>query len=143
MKNIEIGLQEQREVVAKLRENASRLKQAEELLKALEKSYNFLKDGETEPSFPLPSRSYHDTDISNVDAAETLLEQHEKPLHLDQLYMEIKSRYGKDTSKASVAAAVIRYGTKGKRFIRTAPNTFGLLKWANEYDNTFKIKGRD
>lgn len=148
MKNLKELLDEKREKVKNLRTLVLELKLHEKDLKILERAYELMggeTKTETEPSFPLlsTSRTYYDTEISNSDAVETLLELHKKPLHLDQLYKEIESRYKKDTTKQSVVAAIIRYGKKGKRFIRTAPNTFGLLKWENEYDNTFKIKGRE
>lgn len=128
MKDIDNILQEKREEVVRLRRL---VKQAEEDLRILGRAYE-LMGGTIEKiikkTLPFATNLAQES-ISNADAVEIILRDYGRPLHLNDIYKEIKNRYGKNTTKQSVVATIIRYMKQGKRFKRTDPNVFALLKW--------------
>ena len=145
MQDLKQKLDEKRKKVADLRKLISELKQHEEDLRILERAYEIVS-GKTaqEPTTVIASatvtadsRLHRVPEISNPDAVEQILKSAGRPLHVSSIHHEIQKRYGKDTSKQSVVAAIIRHIQRNERFYRTdSPNTFGLLEWKKDQQET-------
>lgn len=49
------------------------------------------------------------------------------PLHADDLVKRIKADYGREVAKQTLVSSLSRLVKLGERFVRTGPNTFGLV----------------
>jgi hypothetical protein len=49
------------------------------------------------------------------------------PLHVSEIIRQAKERYGVVLDRESVVSALTKKVKKGATFVRTAPNTFGLM----------------
>lgn len=65
---------------------------------------------------------------SNIDMVQSILEDAGKPLHVHGIITAIEEAYGIVLDRDSLSSAIIKQVRKEKRFVRTAPNTFGLRK---------------
>lgn len=63
---------------------------------------------------------------SNFSMIETVLLAAEKPLHVNNIIAAIEKKFGITLDRDSLSSAIIKQVRKGKRFVRVAPNTFGL-----------------
>jgi hypothetical protein len=63
---------------------------------------------------------------SNMEMVETVLKTADKPLHVNEIIDAIKEEFGIVLDRDSLSSALIKQVLKEKRFVRTAPNTFGL-----------------
>ena len=61
------------------------------------------------------------------DVVEDLLRENKSPMHMDAI-MQGLNRKGLASAKTTVTTALTRYVAQGRRFERTAPNTFALRK---------------
>ncbi len=64
--------------------------------------------------------------LSQVDMAYDLLKKARVPLHVDDLLERIQSAYGVTVDRESLVSSLTKKIARGDRFLRTAPNTFGL-----------------
>jgi len=63
---------------------------------------------------------------SNFDMAEKALTNAGKPLHVSEIIAAVKKEFGVQLDRDSLSSAIGKQIRKGKRFVRVAPNTFGL-----------------
>jgi predicted transcriptional regulator len=67
---------------------------------------------------------------SKVDLVAEILEKEDRPLHISEI-LEIANRdYKRPMERDSIVSMLVKKYKAGKKFIRTAPNTFSL-KGAN------------
>ena len=63
---------------------------------------------------------------SNFAMAEKVLQDAGKPLHVSEIIAAVETEFGVQLDRDSLSSALGKQIRKGKRFLRTAPNTFGL-----------------
>jgi len=63
---------------------------------------------------------------SNLEMAEEVLLDAGKPLHVSEIIAAIERKFGVQLDRDSLSSAIGKQIQKKKRFIRVAPNTFGL-----------------
>lgn len=63
---------------------------------------------------------------SNISLVENVLINAGKPLHVNDIIDAVKKEFDVDLERDSLSSALTKYDHKEKRFIRVAPNTFGL-----------------
>lgn len=63
---------------------------------------------------------------SNLEMAEKVLLNAGKPLHVSEIIAAIEKEFGAQLERDSLSSAIGKQIQKGKRFVRVAPNTFGL-----------------
>jgi hypothetical protein len=63
---------------------------------------------------------------SNFSMMEAVLKAAGKPLHVTEIIAAVEKEFGVTLGRDSLSSAVIKQVRKGKRFVRVAPNTFGL-----------------
>lgn len=65
--------------------------------------------------------------LSQVDMAYDILKKARNPLHVADLLVRIQSAYGVAVDRESLVSSLTKKVARGDRFLRTEPNTFGLL----------------
>jgi len=63
---------------------------------------------------------------SNLEMAEKVLLDAGKPLHVSKIIAAIEKEFGVRLDRDSLSSAIGKQIQKKKRFVRVAPNTFGL-----------------
>jgi len=63
---------------------------------------------------------------SNMEAVENVLAAAGQPLHISQIIAAAQTDLGVSLDRDSLSSALSKQIRKGKRFVRTDPNTFGL-----------------
>jgi len=63
---------------------------------------------------------------SNLSMIETVLVAAGKPLHVNGIIAAIEEKFGAILDRDSLSSAIIKQVRKEKRFVRVAPNTFGM-----------------
>ena len=63
---------------------------------------------------------------SNLSMIEAVLKAAGKPLHVTELIAAVDDEFGITLDRDSVSSAITKQVHKEKRFVRVAPNTFGL-----------------
>jgi len=63
---------------------------------------------------------------SNSSMMEVVLKAAGQPLHVTEIIAAVEKEFGVTLDRDSLSSAIIKQVRKGKRFVRTAPNTFGL-----------------
>ena len=63
---------------------------------------------------------------SNILMIEAVLLAAGKPLHVTDIIAAIEKEFGITLDRDSLSSAIIKQVRKEKRFVRVAPNTFGL-----------------
>lgn len=63
---------------------------------------------------------------SKISMVESVLAEAGKPLHVNDIIAAIDKEFGITLSRDSLSSAIIKNVRLGKRFVRVAPNTFGL-----------------
>jgi hypothetical protein len=64
---------------------------------------------------------------SSIAWSEAILSKVGHPLHVDDLIQRIEREHGQNVAKQTLVSGLSRLVKGGDRFIRTAPNTFGLI----------------
>ena len=77
--------------------------------------------GETAPSVPTFKKR-----TSNLSMIEAVLLAADKPLHVSDIIAAIEKEFSITLDRDSLSSAIIKQVRKEKRFVRVAPNTFGL-----------------
>ncbi len=75
---------------------------------------------------PLASEETPLKRTSNFFMIETVLVAASKPLHVNDIIAAIEKEFGITLDRDSLSSAIIKQVRKEKRFVRVAPNTFGL-----------------
>jgi DNA-directed RNA polymerase delta subunit len=61
-----------------------------------------------------------------ISMVEGVLAAAGKPLHVNDIIVNIEKKFGITLSRDSLSSAIIKNVRQEKRFVRVAPNTFGL-----------------
>lgn len=64
--------------------------------------------------------------LSQVDMAYDILVKARAPLHIRDLLERIRASFGTAVDRESLVSSLTKKVARGDRFLRTAPNTFGL-----------------
>ena len=72
------------------------------------------------------TETLQDKRTSHMEMAEKVLLDAGKPLHISEIIAAIEKQFGMQLDRDSLSSAIGKQIQKGKRFIRVAPNTFGL-----------------
>ncbi|MDD3536035.1 MAG: HTH domain-containing protein [Candidatus Cloacimonetes bacterium] len=70
---------------------------------------------------------------SQTDYVYRLLKEAKKPLHVRVIIEECRNKYGIELVRESIVSALLKKINNKDRFIRTAPNTFGLIEFQELY----------
>ena len=95
----------------------------ESLLRAQLNTIKQLKKGAglIEKETPLEKR------MSHMEMVYDILYQANKSLHVNDIIVAAKSRFGIELDKESVVSALVKRVKRQDRFIKTGPNTFALI----------------
>ncbi len=93
----------------------------EESLDAQLRAIRRLRKGETQEV-----RQPRGLRLSQVDMAYDVLKKARTPLHVDELLKRIQSVFGVHVDRESLVSSLTKKIARSDRFLRTAPNTFGL-----------------
>lgn len=73
-----------------------------------------------------PAEMKRDKRTSNVTVVENVLRAAGSPLHVSEIIAAAEKDFGVFLDRDSLSSALAKQIRKGKRFVRTGPNTFGL-----------------
>jgi hypothetical protein len=65
--------------------------------------------------------------MSQIDMVHNILESARRPLHISEILQLVSKRFSVDLDRESVVSALAKRVARNDRFVRTGPNTFGLL----------------
>jgi len=132
MKNINEVVLEKKNELVNLRSTAqglhAQIKQVEEDLQALERASKLMGVDIQNKETVSPQLNLQDG-ITNAKAAELVLLDSKKPLHIEKIRHGIIDRFGKDTSRAVLEVALSRSMKKDNVFSKTNAATYGLAMW--------------
>jgi len=80
-----------------------------------------LRKGEPDEAKPVRK-----TSKSQIDMAYDVLKGVRIPLHIEDLLKRIQDSFGIQVDRESLVSSLVKKIRQGKRFVRTAPNTFTL-----------------
>lgn len=106
------------------------LDRMEELLKAQLQAVQELRSLQKGPNHPVPVLGQprrKPKKVTHVDLAYQVLVLAGKPLHLYEMVRQIQDHFGVAVKWESVVSTLTRHAAQGKRFVRTGPNTFGIV----------------
>jgi hypothetical protein len=64
--------------------------------------------------------------MSNMDMAIDILRRAQKPLHISEIIVQAKAKYGVTLDRESLVSALVKKVHRHQGLSRTAPNTFEL-----------------
>jgi HB1/ASXL restriction endonuclease-like protein with HTH domain len=67
---------------------------------------------------------------SQIDMAFDILKEAAHPLHISELLLRIRARFGNQVDRESLVSALTKRVARADRFVRTDKNTFGLRQTA-------------
>lgn len=73
-----------------------------------------------------PAAEEQDKRTSNMQAVENVLAAAGRPLHISEIIAAAQKDLGVCLDRDSLSSALSKQIRKGRRFVRTNPNTFGL-----------------
>jgi 5,10-methylenetetrahydrofolate reductase len=65
--------------------------------------------------------------MSQIDMVHYILSSVRQPLHIADILQAVSKQFGVDLDRESVVSALAKRVARKDRFVRTGPNTFGLL----------------
>jgi hypothetical protein len=65
---------------------------------------------------------------SNIDIVQDVLRSADRPLHVSEIISRAKQDHGVELSRDSIVSALLKKVSAGQGVVRTAPNTFALVK---------------
>jgi hypothetical protein len=80
-----------------------------------------LREKHAAPPKPKPERRK-----SNLLLAQEILTQADGPLHITEIMHRAQEHFGRQIERDSLVSAMVKEMHHGRRFVRTAPNTFAL-----------------
>ena len=66
--------------------------------------------------------------LSQLDMVHNILARAGAPLHINDIIERVRRAFGPDLDRESIVSALTKKVRRGDRFMRTAPNTFGLIE---------------
>jgi hypothetical protein len=70
--------------------------------------------------------------VSGMDMVTDILRRENRPLHISDILAAVHKRFGVELDRESVVSAMSKRVARQDRFMRTAPNTFALLREAED-----------
>ena len=128
MLDLEKAITNKQKEVERLREVVKRLSQYEDDLRALQRAKAILagKTGSAAREHPVPARHNGRRTSPLADNIDKVLADSGGALHAAEIQRRLATK-GVSTSKAVVVNTILRYVNDGKRYRRTAPNTFAQV----------------
>ena len=65
--------------------------------------------------------------MSQMDMVYDILSSTTQPMHINQIISTIKQRFEVELDRESVVSALVKRIKRNDRFIKTGPNTYGLI----------------
>jgi hypothetical protein len=65
---------------------------------------------------------------SNIEIVQDVLRNAGQPLHVTKIIIRAKQGHGVELSRNSIVSALLKKANAGQGIVRTAPNTFALVK---------------
>ena len=78
--------------------------------------------------FQQPSGDSAKKRTSNIDIVQDVLRNADQPLHVSEIISRAEQDHGVELSRDSIVSALLKKVSAGKGIVRTAPNTFALVK---------------
>lgn len=75
---------------------------------------------------------------SQVTYVYEILKETMHPLHVTEIISMAKERFGIDLLRESIVSALLKKVYRFDRFIKTGPNTFGLIEYRDRYSTQEK-----
>ena len=127
MKNLERMLREKEEQFADLRQEIEILRSAGQILGARVKS---------------PRADLNRNKISQPQMIRTVLLEHDRPLHVDELRKKIKERFGTALKNGDITSVIYRAIRSRTLFRKEGVNTFGLIEGKGRHGTRSGIPAR-
>ena len=64
--------------------------------------------------------------MSNMDMALDILQRAQKPLHISEIIVQVKAKYGVTLDRESLVSALVKKVHRRQGLSRSAPNTFAI-----------------
>lgn len=137
MRDIDQAIAAQRATITRLQREIERRQRD---IETLERARALLSGKEARPREHVaigrgghPKKGLLDPD-SDPGRAHAVLQAAGHALHVDEIMLAIKTKYGEAPVRTSLIGALSRYAKRGQHFARTPgrPNTFGLPEWRKE-----------
>lgn len=74
------------------------------------------------------SKSKKEQGMSNISMAIDILQKAKQPLHISEVITQVKARHGITLDRESLVSALVKKVHQNQGLIRTAPNTFQVIK---------------
>jgi hypothetical protein len=75
---------------------------------------------------PKKAKRTEDKSMSNMDMAIDILRRAQRPLHISEIIVQVKTKYGVTLDRESLVSALVKKVHRRQGFSRTAPNTFQI-----------------
>ncbi len=72
------------------------------------------------------TRRIEDKSMSNMDMALDILQRAQKPLHISEIIVQVKAKYGVTLDRESLVSALVKKVHRRQGLSRSAPNTFEI-----------------
>jgi len=72
--------------------------------------------------------------MSHMSIIHNILKQADQPMHVSDILAAAKQRFDVELDRESVVSALVKRVKRQDRFIKTGPNTFGLIDQPQEGD---------
>ena len=124
IKTLDAAIAAKEQELDRLKKAVSELPGIESDLAALIRARQILNGGSPATATQSETRTGR---LSVADATERILRDATE-LHANEITAQLHEKFGIETSKAVVVGTILRYAKEERRFKRTRPNTFALLK---------------
>lgn len=88
----------------------------------------------------VPALDDNEKRISQVEYVYQLLKSERKPLHVSEIIIKCKDKFGVELYRESIVSALLKKVNRMDRFIKTDRNTFGLSEHREIY-RSLKVEG--
>lgn len=89
---------------------------------------------------PVPAFVDNEKRISQVEYVYQLLMSEKRPLHINEIIIMCKDKFGVELYRESIVSALLKKVNRMDRFIKTDRNTFGLSEHREIY-RSLKVEG--
>jgi hypothetical protein len=95
----------------------------ESLLSAQLRVVRQLRNPKSKNGKPKPGKG-----MSNISMAIDILQKAKQPLHIVEIITQIKAKHGLTLDRESLVSALVKKVHRNQDLVRTAPNTFQLIR---------------
>ena len=99
----------------------------ETLLRAQLEAIEEMRRQKVKAATAAEERSRGPEHMSQTDMAADILTRVGEPLHILEIIERIKADHGLSVSRDSLVSAILKKAARGRRFVKTGKNTYGLL----------------